>query len=75
MAKTPPETAGADDPAAAAEVTTDAADDVATEPAVAAAPATVLPHADPVGGDGVAVAVPSCSRESPGSGNLRSVES
>lgn len=72
VAKTPPETAGAD------EVATDAADVTAAvpaAPAVAEAPAIVLPHPVPVGGDGVAVAVPSCSTESPGAGNLRSVES
>lgn len=76
VAKTPPETAGADD-AAGAEVATEAAEvaPVPDPPVVAAAPATVLPHDDPVGATGVAVDPPSSSRESPGAGNLRSVES
>jgi len=77
VAKTPPETAGADEAATGAEVATDAAEvaPVPDPPVVAAAPATVLPHDDPVGATGVAVDPPSSSRESPGAGNLRSVES
>jgi hypothetical protein len=78
VAKTPPEAAAAEEPEGAAEVATDAADVAATEPAAPAvpeAPATVLPQDDPVGPTGVVVAVPNSSRESPGAGNLRSVES
>lgn len=76
MAKTPPETAGAEE-ATTAEEALEAGAEVAEdpEPAVADAPATVLPHPDPVGATGVAVAVPSCSTESPGEGNFKSVES
>jgi len=70
VAKTPPESAGADVATDAAEVSRGAAG-----PPVGAAPALVLPQLAPTGGDGDAVAVPRSSRESPGAGNLRSVES
>lgn len=58
----------------ATEVTTEAPD---PDPAEAApvAPATAAPQDGPVGATGFAVAVPKSSRESPGFGNIRSVES
>jgi len=69
VAKTPPgtpvpELAGADEAWVAAGV----------ELAPAAA-ATDAPQDGPVGGFGVSVAKPNCSRDSPGSGNARSCES
>jgi len=79
VAKTPPReaaaaevcaTAGAEVAAGAAEVAAGAA------PLVAAAPATTAPHEAPVGAvRALLVARPSCSTESPGSGNRTSVES
>jgi hypothetical protein len=62
VAKTPPERAGAD--VVAADESEEAEDD---GPAVPAAAATAVGQ-DPVGGTGVMVARPNCSRESPGSG-------
>lgn len=72
--KTPPE-AEAAEACAGAEV--GATEEAAAELALEGAPvaATAAAQDGPVGADGVAVAVPNCSRESPGAGNLRSVES
>jgi hypothetical protein len=80
VTKTPPWLA---DALAFADVALEAAAEVTAvvldpdpEPADAAPVATTAePQPVPMGGDGVAVARPNCSRESPGFGNARSWES
>jgi len=79
VTKTPPEAAG-DEARTALEVTWEpaccAVDEPAAGPADAEAPATAFPQELPVGvARADEVAVPSCSTESPGLGNRRSVES
>ena len=75
-------TPGAADSATAEDVTAGADEEAAPEPAPApeepepeepvAAGALAAPQEAPVGGSGFMVAIPSCSSESPGSGNARS---
>jgi hypothetical protein len=76
VAKTPPETAGAETATEAAEVALETTAEVGLVPVPAVPVAAMVdPQAAPLGSTGVAVELPSRSRESPGDGNFRSVES